>query len=165
MKIDLNKNFVKVVGSKNKAVSLVHKLAERNHDKVESYGSRKAGRYLVEVHGIQKNFRWTYLGNTKELSVVYTDGRPEADPAEPKNTYYIIWVEGLSPERGEKVMRFTPDGIDYTLKMTNALRVKEKDLPLIKSYLRQRNIANWVTDNPSTYFKTHYAPKGTLFRS
>jgi hypothetical protein len=165
MSINLDENFVKVVGSKMKAIRLVNKIAAQYNDRADSCTIRKSGRYLMSVFGEQKNFRWTYLGSTKELSVFYTDNRPKPEYKEPKNTYYVIWVEGLSAQNGEKVKHITNDGVEYTLKMTNALRVKEKDLPMIKMMLGERHIANWVIDNPSTYFKTHYAPAGTLFRS
>jgi hypothetical protein len=160
--INLDRNFTKYVGSKTKAVNLVNKIAAKYDDMVMSSTYRKVGRLVLSVYGELKNLRWVYNPEYKTVTVIYTDGRQKPDEVEPKNTYYVLWIEGLSPERGEKVKRFTPDGIDYTLKMTEALRIKEKDLERAKNMLRSQGIADWVIDNPNTYFRTSYAPKGTM---
>lgn len=160
--INLDRNFTKYVGSKTKAVILANKIAEKYDDMVMSSTYRKVGRLTLSVYGELKNFRWVYNPEYKTVSVLYTDGRQRPEEVEPKNTYYVLWIEGLSAQHGEKVKRFTTDGIDYTLKMTEALRIKKEDLEKAKDMLRTRGIGNWVVDNESTYFKTHYAPKGTL---
>jgi hypothetical protein len=166
MKINLHENFTKYVGSKMKAIRLVNKIAANYNDRADSCTIRKSGRYILEVRGTQKNFKWNYYGDQKTLQVYYTDGRSQPEPVKPKNTYYIIWVEGLSPENGEKIKSIDLfHGVKYTVKMTEALRVREKHLPLIKEIMKLMNIANFVTDSPRTYVKTHYAPAGTLFRS
>jgi hypothetical protein len=163
MKINLDRNFTKFVGSKMKAIRLVNKIAAKDNDRADSCMIRRSGRYLISVSGTQKTFNWRYDGDTKTLSVGYVDGRPLPEEVKPKNTYFIIWVEGLSPERGEKVKYFSADGIKYTLKMTDALRVRTEHIDRIKGMLRNSGVANWVIDNPNSYVKTHYAPKGTLF--
>ena len=163
MKIDLNKNFVKVVGSKPKALNIVRKLAEQNGDIVSSYSTCMVGRYICYVDGIQKNFKWTYSGSGKELKVIYTDGREAPIEREPKNTYYLVWIEGVEFKNGEKIKGFDKDGsIIYTLKMTDAMRVTEEDIPTMREKLRGIGIADWVVDSPNTFVKTHYAPKGTI---
>lgn len=165
MKINLKKNFFKYVGSKNKAILLVSKLAEADGDRVDSYTTSRAGRYINTVRGEQKNFRWTYFGDTKEVSVVYTDGRAKPVDKEPKNTYFVIWVEGLSSFYGEKVKRFGTNGIEYTLKMTEAMRVLPKDVPAMREKLREFGVAEWVIESGNTFAKTFYAPAGTLFKN
>ena len=163
MKINLDRNFTKYVGSRAGAVRLANKIAMKYNDRVYTSTIRKIGKLVLEAWGETKNFKWKYYPEYKTITVTYTDGRPLPEEIEPKNTYFIIWVEGLSPERGEKVKHITAEGIEYTLKMTDALRVREKHLPMIKMMLGERHIANWVIDNPNSFVKTHYAPKGTLF--
>lgn len=162
--ININQNFTKYVGSKSRAVALVNKIAEQYNDHVYSSTQRRVGRLTLEVYGKTKNFLWRYYPEFKTVSVTYTDGRPQPEEVTPKNTYYIIWVEGLSAKRGEKVKSFTADGIKYTLKMSDALRIKKEDIHKVKTMLRDRNIAVWVIDSPSTFHKTNYAPKGTLLK-
>lgn len=163
MKIDLTKNFVKYVGSKRKAISLVNTLAEKDGDRVTSYSTSMSGRYINYVEGLQKNFKWTYMGSSKKLSVFYIDGREKPVEKEPKNTYFVIWVEGLSSFYGEKIKKFGTDGIEYTLKMTEAMRVLPKDVPAMREKLRELGVAEWVIESGNTFAKTFYAPKGTLF--
>ena len=71
------------------------------------------------------------------------------------NIYYIIWVEGLTLKRGEKVKSLTDTGVDYTTKMTEALRVKPNDLHNIKHYLGRHGITY-------TLHEVNYAPHGTI---
>lgn len=79
-----------------------------------------------------------------------------------KTKYYFIWVEGFSPRNGELVKQLTDTGYDVTNKITEALRVKEQDLPAIKDYLSRHGVADWVLDNPNSFVRTNYAPSGTL---
>lgn len=69
---------------------------------------------------------------------------------------FIFWIEGLSLRRGEKIKSFTDSGIDYTTLMTEAIRVKDEDLELVKSYLYRHGIKGY------TISRTNYVPKGTL---
>jgi hypothetical protein len=58
--------------------------------------------------------------------------------------------------------QLTNHGYDVTNKITEALRVKEEDLGAIKHYLSRHGVANWVLDNPESFVRTSYVPKGTL---
>lgn len=75
---------------------------------------------------------------------------------------YFVWIEGLSPRNGELLGRLTDYGYDVTNKITEALRIKEQDIPKIKHYLRRHGVADWVLDNPNSFVPTSYAPKGTM---
>lgn len=78
--------------------------------------------------------------------------------------YYFIWIEGFSPRNGELVKGLTDYGYDVTNKITEALRVKEQDLPHIKHYLKRHGVADWVLDNSDSFVRTNYVPSGTLLR-
>lgn len=79
--------------------------------------------------------------------------------------YYWIWIEGLSAYGGEKIKSVNEDGsFEYTLKVTEALRIKEKDLSDFKELMAER-IADWVYNNDNTYIPTRYAPKGTIWKN
>jgi hypothetical protein len=82
-----------------------------------------------------------------------------------KMKYYIVWIEGLEPRDGEKIKSLTDFGIKYTTKMTQAMRVKEDDIPFMKDYMKRHGIASWVIDSPNTFIRTSYVPKGTLLRA
>lgn len=73
--------------------------------------------------------------------------------------YFIIWIEGISYFNGEKVQSFTNTGVEYTTKMTEAIRVKSEDIPAVERYLIRHGIS--LTD--PTFIGTSYAPKGTIF--
>ena len=74
--------------------------------------------------------------------------------------YYIIWVEGISWKRGEKVCYIHPKrGIQYTLKMMNAMRVKECDLATVKYDLMRQGLRLKGVD----FVSTSYAPPGTIY--
>jgi hypothetical protein len=79
-----------------------------------------------------------------------------------KTKYYFVWIEGISPRNGELLGQLTNHGYDVTKKITEALRVKEEDLGAIKHYLSRHGVANWVLDNPESFVRTSYVPKGTL---
>ena len=74
--------------------------------------------------------------------------------------YYIIWIEGFSSKRGEKIHRFNSFGMTYTTKMTDAKRVKEEDIHVVKAYLKRHGISDWTIEN--AFVKTSYAPYGTV---
>ena len=76
--------------------------------------------------------------------------------------YYIIWVEGFEYFNGEKVKQLTNTGFSYTTKMTEALRIKQKDIGEMMHYMKRHGIADWVIDSPNTFIPTSYAPAGTL---
>lgn len=75
---------------------------------------------------------------------------------------YIIWIEGFEYKTGEKVNDLTDTGFSYTTLMTESLRVKQQDIEAMKHYLKRHGVAQWVLDNPNTFVKTSYAPKGTI---
>lgn len=86
---------------------------------------------------------------------------------------YIVWVEGLSVRRGEKVAEVI-DSKDrfgnhikrfkYTLSMTSALRVAEKDIPAFKDLMVELEIADWVINSDKTFIPTSYCPDGLRWR-
>lgn len=164
MKIDTTKNFTKHVGSLRGARNLASVIAKENGDRMISHSTGVRGKRICFARGEQKNFRWYYDGDTKVIQVIYTDGRPEPQPKEPKETYYIVWVEGIEPKGGEKICTLNDREHTYTTDMTRALRVKPEHLERVKGILRSRGVADWVLDNPNSFIKTHYAPRGTVYK-
>lgn len=75
--------------------------------------------------------------------------------------YVYIWIEGLTPKKGEKIKSISPGGhITYTTKMMEAMRIERKNIDMYHGMLRTMGIAEWSL---KTAFKpTNYAPKGTL---
>ena len=72
--------------------------------------------------------------------------------------YFIVWIEGISYFSGEKIKSFTNTGVDYTTKMTEAIRVKRDDIPEVEKYLKRHGFALF----DRTFIGTSYAPKGTI---
>lgn len=162
MKINYTKDFTKFCPSKEQAIRIASKVAKLDGDKLDHWTVVRSGRYIKRAEGTQKNFRWSYSGLDKRISVWFTDGRPSPEN-EPKNTYYIIWIEGFNYKTGDKVKTFDKDGrIVYTHRMTDAMRVTEEDVPRMREKLRGLGIAEWAVDSPNTFVKTYYAPKGTI---
>ena len=79
--------------------------------------------------------------------------------------YHYVWIEGLSPKRGEKLKSLTDTGYDITTKMSDAMRVKPHDLHIIKAYLKRHGVAKWVLKNYESFPTIKYAPAGTIFNS
>ena len=78
-----------------------------------------------------------------------------------RTQYYIVWIEGLSYKRGEKIKTIEQYGnIEYTTKMTEAMRVKEKDVTNLKAFLKRHGISNWTLEN--AFVMVGYAPAGTI---
>lgn len=77
--------------------------------------------------------------------------------------YYIIWIEGFDYKNGEKVKQLTETSFSYTTKMGDAMRIRECDIPAMKHYMSRHGIAEWVI-NGSTFIRTSYVPKGTLYK-
>ena len=75
--------------------------------------------------------------------------------------YVYIWIEGLTPKKGEKIKSISPNGnITYTTRMMEAMRIERKNIDMYRTRLRTMGIAEWSLE---TAFKpTNYAPKGTL---
>ena len=78
--------------------------------------------------------------------------------------YYIVWIEGLEYKNGEKVKSLTDTGLSYTTKMTEAMRIREKDIPFMLDYMKRHDIADWVINSPTTFISTIYVPNGSLLK-
>lgn len=78
--------------------------------------------------------------------------------------YYIVWIEGLGYKNGEKVKSLTDTGLSYTTKMTEAMRIREKDIPFMLDYMKRHGIADWVINSPTTFISTSYVPNGSLLK-
>jgi hypothetical protein len=76
--------------------------------------------------------------------------------------YFIVWIEGFEYKRGEKVSKLTDTGYEITTKMTEALRVKAKDIDAVRYYLQRHGVAHWCIFSQNTFVGTSYAPKGTI---
>jgi hypothetical protein len=163
MKTDTTKNFSKVTGSLRKARGIVRNLLDQA-ELLDHWAGMGAKGKIAYARGTQNKFRWYYDGEAKTLQVTYTDGRPEPKPKQSKRTYFVIWVEGLEPRSGEKIRTLNSQTHDYTTDMTKALRVKPGHLKHVKGILKSRGVASWVLDNPKSFVKTHYAPKGTVYK-
>ena len=78
-----------------------------------------------------------------------------------RTQYYIVWIEGLSYKRGEKIKTIEQYGnIEYTTKMTEAMRVKEKDVTNLKAFLKRHGVSDWTLEN--AFVMVGYAPAGTI---
>lgn len=80
-----------------------------------------------------------------------------------KKKFFIVWVDGLG--RGREYIQAIGDaGASYTRLLTEAMRIEEKDVEAMKSWMKTNHISQWVIDSPDTFVRTSYAPKGTLHR-
>ena len=159
MAIDTSMDFSKNTGSLVKATNLVRKILGET-ERID-WTTTVQGRRIISARGEQKSFRWYYDPEYKILSVTYTDGR-EKPEEKFKPEFYVVWIEGLSPLRGEKLLSLNGSN-EYTTSMTKALRVKKEDIERVKGILRDRGVAGWAIDGVGTFHKVSYAPKGTLF--
>ena len=160
--IDTSKDFSKHVGSHKKAWDFVRQLAKNNNTPLPSMTTQQYGRSIYKAFGENKLFSFNYWGESKTLSVSYKDGREAPEQKVTENPYCYIWVEGLSPERGEKISAVTTDGFEYTTKITESIRIRKNDLERFKRLMKSFGIADWVI-NGNTFIPTSYAPKGTLY--
>ena len=76
--------------------------------------------------------------------------------------FFYIWIEGIDCRSGEKIKSISND-IEYTTKLTEALRIRVEDKEKMKELLRGLGIAEWVIESDNTFVRTSYAPKDTLF--
>ena len=81
-----------------------------------------------------------------------------------RTKYYIIWIEGFSYRRGEKILSLDDNDHDYTLKLTEAMRVRPEHLDIVEERLKAQGVSNWVFEQGNTFQPTYYAPKGTIFK-
>jgi len=160
--IDTSKDFSKHVGSHKKAWDFVRQLAKDNNVSLPSMTTQQYGRSIYKAFGENELFSFNYWGNTKQLSVSYKDGREKSTKEIKPSTYCYIWVEGLSPERGEKISAVTDNGFEYTTKITESIRIRKNDLERFKRLMKSFGIADWVI-NGNAFIPTSYAPKGTLY--
>lgn len=159
--IDTSKNFEKTVNSRNQAWDLVRKLSKENEASTPSMTTKMYGRRISHAYGENELFRFNYDGESKRLSVTYKDGREK--PEQKEYPYYYIWIEGLSPERGEKISAVTENGFEYTTKLTEAIRIKKADKERFKRLMKGFGVADWVI-NGNSFIPTSYAPNGTLYK-
>ena len=159
--IDTTKNFTRTTGSLEKALGLIRTLVVAP-DRLASWTTSRytKTRRIDYASGDQATFKWFYDGDSKRLTVTYTDGREQAIEKD-KPTYYVVWIEGIEPISGEKIKTLTETEHDYTTNMTEALRVRSEHLDLVKRILRNSGVAEWALNN--CFHKVHYAPKGTLY--
>lgn len=157
-KIDTSKDFTKYVGSLKKAEKLVRSLLGKDENQRMSKGMR--GRSIAYAKGYQDNFEWSYHPTWKTLTVTYTDGREKPEEKEYPE-YYIAWIEGVSPDRGEKLVSLDNHDHEITTSMTQALRILPKDRELVKEMLVKQGLAEWALQN--LFIRTNYAPRGTVF--
>ena len=78
------------------------------------------------------------------------------------NFYYILWIEGLSPQRDEKIVQVYPRQ-EYTRYNTCAVRFTKQELQRVVPKLIDMGVATWVFEQPSTYYPVKYVPAGTRF--
>jgi hypothetical protein len=81
-----------------------------------------------------------------------------------KENFYIVWIEGLTVRRGEKIFSLSDDQPRYTTSMVEAMRIRERDIPAMKEWMEENEFASWVIDSPNTFIRTSYVPKGTLYK-
>lgn len=162
MKIDTTKNFSKFAGSLRRARGIVRNLLDKAELLDQWVGTGRKGS-IVYARGTQNKFRWYYDGQNKTIQVTYTDGRPE--PVEKtKPEYFIVWIEGLEPKGGEKILSLDRNNHEYTKSMTKAMRVKLEDIDTVKQLLRAQGVTDWAVNGTNTFHRVNYAPKGTLFK-
>lgn len=80
----------------------------------------------------------------------------------PKSHYYIIWIEGIEPRNGEKIKSIHNNEIQYTTKLTEAMRIHITDKEEMKDILLNMGIAKWCVESDNTFVRTSYAPAGTI---
>ena len=159
-KIDTSKDFTKYTGSLVKSGELVRSLLEEGENQYTRKGMY--GNKIAYARGKQNNFEWSYNPTWKTLTVTYTDGREKPKEKE-KQEFYIVWIEGVSPEKGEKVVSLDDNDYEITTSMTQAMRVLPKDRDYVKALLTKQGVANWVL-NGQLFIRTNYAPKGTIYK-
>lgn len=81
-----------------------------------------------------------------------------------KSEFFVVWIEGIEPKRGEKILSLDRNKHEYTTSMTKAMRVKLEDIDTVKRLLKEQGVADWAINGGGTFHKVGYAPKGTLFK-
>lgn len=158
-KIDTSKDFTKYVGSLKKAKILIRSLL--NKDENMRFTERRYGRIIDSAWGTSESFEWSYNAMWKTVSVTYTDGREQPEEKE-KPEFYVVWIEGVEPKKGEKVLSLDSEDYEITTSMTQAMRILPKDRGIVKEMLREKGVAKWALEN--CFVRVNYAPKGTLLK-
>jgi hypothetical protein len=162
-KIDTTKDFTKHVGSLKAAMNLFSSL--NTIDGRVFWTTRKYGNLIDSAFGkIEGLANASYNPTYKTLTVEYIDGREKPEEKKPKETYYVVWIEGLSAQKGEKILSLDSDNHEYTTSMTQAMRVKKEHIPVVKHRLKEQGVADWALSMSGTFHPVHYAPKGTIFQ-
>ena len=160
-KIDTTKDFTKYVGSLKNAQKLVRSLMdEENEEFWLNCTTRKYGNRIDSAFGTQRHFTWSYNPTWKTLSVTYTDGREKPEKKEYPEMY-VVWIEGIEAKNGEKIVSLDRHNHEYTLSMTQAMRVLPEHKEMVKSLLREQGVSKWALEN--CFARVNYAPKGTIF--
>jgi hypothetical protein len=157
-KIDTSKDFTKYVGSLKKAKILIRSLL--NKDENMRFTERRYGRIIDSAWGTSESFEWSYNAMWKTVSVTYTDGREKPEEKEYPEMY-VVWIEGIEPKNGEKIVSLDRYNHEYTLSMTQAMRVLPEHKEMVKSLLREQGVSKWALEN--CFARVNYAPKGTIF--
>ncbi len=164
MAIDITKDFSKKLGFAA-AKRLVIQLLIMNEVKpahLDIYNVQGKGKQIFLAYGELSILKWKYDGINKVLHVEYTDGRPKPEE-KTKPEFFIVWIEGLSPKTGEKILSLDRNNHEYTTSMTKAMRVKLEDIDVVKRLLKEQGVADWAINGGNTFCRVNYAPKGTLF--
>ena len=162
-KLDTTKDFQKYAGSVRGAKKvIINALSKQNlpaHFGV--YTTRRSGNRIFSVRGeVSGILEWYYDGESKYVSVKYTDGRP-APEEKLYPEMYVVWIEGIDPKTGEKILSLDSKSHTYTTKMSKAMRVLPEHVDIVKEILRERGIAEWALR--TCMATTNYAPHGTIF--
>jgi len=160
--INTTNDFRKNVGSNKAAQRFVNKFSRENGVSHPTYTYSKYGRTIHEAWGENELFSFRYNGESKYISITYKDGRG-SDSKVIKYPFFIVWVEGLSPESGEKISKITDEGFEYTTKMSKALRILKEQRMEFEDLMRENGIADWVISSSGTFCPSSYAPSGTLY--
>lgn len=131
-------------------------------------------KYVINYHdGVKTNkdgsqfYDIAIFKNKKKAKSFITDLKKKGyigDGFTNKNRYYYIWIEGITARYGEKVKCFKDGYIEYTTKLTEAMRIRIEDKEKMKEILREKGIAKWTVESPNTFHLTNYAPPGTLLK-
>jgi len=162
-KLDTTKNFSKYAGSPRQArLIIINALKEQGLP--AHFGTYTTKMYGQRIHSVTGNvdgiLEWYYNGETKRVRVDYIDGREQPEPKE-KLEFYVVWIEGIEPKTGEKILSLDGGGHEYTTSMGRAMRVLPEHRETVKEILRERGVAGWALEN--CMVRTNYAPAGTLF--
>ena len=77
--------------------------------------------------------------------------------------FYYIWIEGLSARYGEKIKEIKNGQIEYTTKITEAMRIRTTDRAKFLEWLREYGIADFVLNSYDTFVSTSYCPAGKMW--